>query len=164
MLSQTEVVTFTVDRAIYGVPVERVREILDICPVAPIPRAPTYLMGLIDIRGESIPVIDLRTLLRLPDAADTPQTRILVTLMRNEGRETVVGLRTDRVIEVARLDNDEMRPMSEAEVLGWRGAAVAGIGRRNGDIVSVVDLDNLFAEIPDDMLAPPLDVAEDELV
>ncbi len=55
MSTCTDIVTFTIDRAIYGVAVDRVREILDIRPIAPLPKAPKYLMGIIDLRGENIP-------------------------------------------------------------------------------------------------------------
>lgn len=145
MESCEDIVTFTVDRAIYGVPVDRVREILDVRPVAPMPKAPHYLLGLIDLRGENIPVVDLRRLLGQPEIDDTPNTRILVTQMEHRDGVAVVGIRTDRVIEVTRLDDDEIRPLSQAEMLRWEGAALTGIGRRNGEIVSVVDLDNLFS-------------------
>jgi len=146
MSNCTDIVTFTIDRAIYGVAVDRVREILDIRPVAPLPKAPKYLMGIIDLRGENIPVVDLRSLLNLEPLGDTPNTRILVTLMDYGTGSGVVGVRTDRVIEVTRMDDDEIRPLTEAELLRWDGAAIAGIGRRNGDIVSVLDLDHLFGD------------------
>jgi purine-binding chemotaxis protein CheW len=103
-------------------------------------------MGIIDLRGENIPVVDLRSLLNLEPLGDTPNTRILVTLMDYGTGSGVVGVRTDRVIEVTRMDDDEIRPLTEAELLRWDGAAIAGIGRRNGDIVSVLDLDHLFGD------------------
>ena len=156
-----EIVSFTIDRATYGVPVGRVREILDICPVSPVPRAPDYVMGLIDVRGENIPVIDMRSLLRLPAAEDTPQTRFLVAQMHQHGKDCVLGIRNDRVIEVARLDDDTLRPMAEAELLGWSGAAVGAIGRRNGAIISILDLDNLFAEVPSAILAQQAGAPDD---
>ncbi len=148
----SDIVTFTVDRATYGVAVEHVREILDMREVSPVPKAPKYLMGVIDLRGENVPVIDLRTLLGLPVAEDTPNTRILVTLLEHEDIHAVIGIRTDRVIEVTRMDDDELRPMEEAEVMRWSECAIAGIGRRNGEIVSVIDLENLFASIPSSMV------------
>ena len=148
MSTMTDVVTFTVERALYGVPVDRVREILDKRPIAPMPNAPSYLLGIIDLRGDNIPVVDLRILLGLPQAEDTAQTRILVTLLSDGTREAIIGLRTDKVIEVTRLDEDILRPLGEAELLRWQGATIAGIGRRNGEVVSVIDLDNLFEGVP----------------
>lgn len=147
MNESADVVTFTADKALYAVPVVRVQEILDLRPVAPLPNAPRYLLGIIDLRGANIPVVDLRCLLGLPGAEDTAQSRILVvTLMNGEGRATI-GIKTDRVIEVTMLDEGEVRPLEEAELLRWSGSSIAGIGRRNGEVVSVIDLDRLFASV-----------------
>lgn len=147
MTSAPDVVTFRVDETLYGVAVERVREILDLRPVSPMPNAPAWLLGITDLRGDNIPVVDLRLLLGLPRAGDTAQTRILVTHIAHGSGQAVVGLRTDRVIEVTRLDDDLLRPLAEAELLRWRGTTIAGIGRRNGEVVSIIDLDNLFNDV-----------------
>lgn len=147
MTSAPDVVTFRVEQALYGVAVERVQEILDLRPISPMPNAPGYLLGITDLRGDNIPVVDLRLLLGLPRAEDTAQTRILVTHIAHGADEAVVGLRTDRVIEVTRLDDDILRPLAEADLLRWKGTTIAGIGRRNGEVVSIIDLDNLFNDV-----------------
>jgi len=142
------VVTFTLDGATYGIGVGRVREILDLCAVAPLPNAPAHVMGVIDLRGGTVPVVDLRRLLALPSAADTPQTRILVVWTEIDGDGPVLGLRTDRVIEVARLDHPTLEPLSAAGTIAASCPAVAGIGRRDGAIVTVLDLGRLFDGAP----------------
>jgi purine-binding chemotaxis protein CheW len=142
------VVTFTLDGATYGIGVGRVREILDLRAVAPLPNAPAHLMGLIDLRGGTVPVVDLRRLLALPPAPDTPQTRILVVWTRADGAGPVVGLRTDRVIEVARLDHPVLDPLSDAQDIAAACPAIAGIGRREGAIVTILDLGRLFDAAP----------------
>lgn len=147
MSESADVVTFTADQALYAVPVTRVQEILDLRPVAPLPNAPRYLLGIIDLRGANIPVVDLRSLLGRPAGEDTAQSRILVVgITHGEGQATI-GIKTDRVIEVTSLDEGEIRPMGEADLLRWSASSIAGIGRRNGDVVSVIDLDRLFASV-----------------
>jgi purine-binding chemotaxis protein CheW len=141
-------VTLELDGTLYGLPVDRVQEILDMRPVSPVPNAPAHLMGVIDLRGETVPVVDMRILLGLPPKGDTPQTRILVALLRRGGRDAVIGLRTDTVIDVARLDDDDLHPLHEGQVLAWDAASILGIGRRNGALISIIDLDGLFAYIP----------------
>ena len=69
-------VTLGVDGDRYAAPVSRVREILDLRPIARLPRAPAELLGVIDVRGRSIPVVDLRCLLGLPPGVDDGQTRL----------------------------------------------------------------------------------------
>ena len=145
MSENATVVTFVADEALYAVPVGRVQEILDLRPVAPLPSTPAYLLGVIDLRGANVPVVDLRRLLGRPDTEDTAQSRILVVQVAQEGAQIVLGIKTDRVIEVTALDEPELKPLAEAELLRWTGSAVAGIARCRGAVVSVLDLDRLFA-------------------
>jgi purine-binding chemotaxis protein CheW len=160
MTHSAEVVTFIADQALYAVPVSRVQEILDLRPVAAMPNAPAHLLGIIDLRGANIPVVDLRCLLGRGAAGDTGQTRILVVWVAHGAGRAIIGIKTDRVIEVTLLDEAELKPLDEAELLRWSGSAIAGIGRRKGDVVSVLDLDRLFDHValsgPDQAL---LDVA-----
>jgi len=158
----TDFVTLSLDDALYGIPVDRVQEILDLRPVAPMPSAPQHLLGVIDLRGDTVPVVDMRLLLGLKPAEDTPQTRILVVLLRTEGREAVIGLRTDRVIDVTQLDSDELRPLNEGQLLAWDGRSILGVGRRNGAVISIIDMDGLFSGALRSGLSgwqPPNDVA-----
>ena len=95
-----DVVTFDADGALYAVPVGRVQEILDLRPTAAMPNAPAYLLGIIDLRGANIPVVDLRQLLGRVSGEDTAQTRILVVSVTHRGGQVTIGVKTDRVIEV----------------------------------------------------------------
>lgn len=142
-----DVVTFIADAGLYAVEVSRVQEILDLRPVAVMPNAPEHLLGIIDLRGENIPVVDLRRLLGRPAGEDTGQTRILVVWVAHAGGRAIIGVKTDRVIEVTQLDDGHVRPLAEAELLRWSGSAIAGIGRLKGDVVSVLDLDRLFERV-----------------
>ena len=70
--------TLGIEQEVFAIPVEAVLEILEMRRVSRIPEAPPYMLGLIDLRGRSVPVLDLRTKLGLPHAAATDTTRILV--------------------------------------------------------------------------------------
>ncbi len=145
MADVTQYVTIGVADELYAAPVERVQEILDMCPISRLPRAPAYLLGMIDVRGEGTPVFDMRAMLELPPAEDTENTRIVVLFVATEKGETRIGLRADRVIEVAALDAEELDPppqMGRSEA----AFAIVGIGRRNGGFVTVLDFDRLLAE------------------
>ena len=150
----TDFVTLSIGETLYGVPVQRVQEILDMRPVAPLPNAPRHVLGVADLRGQNVPVIDLRCLLGLDPAPDTPQTRILVVRIGAEGAGSVIGLRMDRVIDVARLDDDVLSPLSDAQKMAWDGLSVLGIGRRNGALISIIDLDGLFRSQPQQAARP----------
>jgi len=145
MTENAQYVTLGLDGELFAAPVAVVQEILDMQPIARLPQSPANLLGMTDVRGEGIPVLDLRLTLGLPPAEDTMNTRIVVLKVEGPGRTMTVGLRTDRVFEVTVLDSDRLDP--PPDVTGaWRDHVVAGIGRRNGAFVTVLDLDRLLAQ------------------
>jgi len=146
MAQATQYVTLGVGDELFAAPVESVQEILDMRPIARLPQAPANLLGMIDVRGQGIAVLDLRLTLGLEPAADTPNTRIIVLAVTTRGARYTVGLRSDRVIEVTVLDSPELEP--RPAVRGqWSGDSIAGIGRRNGQFVTVLDLDHLLGDL-----------------
>lgn len=160
MTQSVDIVTFMADQSLYAVPVSRVQEILDLRPVAAMPNAPAHLMGIIDLRGANIPVVDLRCLLGRPSGEDTAQSRILVVWITHDQGRAIIGVKTDRVIEVTALDEPELKPLAQAELLRWSGNAIAGIGRRNGEVVTVLDLDRLFDRLDLEMTLEGDDLPE----
>lgn len=143
MADLTQYVTLGVAGELFAAPVEKVQEILDVQPIARLPQAPPNLLGMIDVRGQGIPVVDLRLTLGLPPAEDNENTRVIVLKVKPGDSELTVGLRADRVFEVTVLDNPELN--SPPAVNGaWTGRSIAGIGRRNGRFVTVLDLDRLL--------------------
>lgn len=151
MAGPSQYVTLGVADELFAAPVERVQEILELRPIAKLPRSPANLLGMIDLRGQGIPVIDLRRTLGMPETADTHSTRIIVLKVRaaaggNAG-DVTLALKADRVFEVTVLDTAALDP-APAVGVAWSVQAIAGIGRRNGAFVTVLDLDRLFA-LPD---------------
>jgi purine-binding chemotaxis protein CheW len=150
MSQNAQYVTLGVAKEIFAAPVERVREILDMRPIARLPQAPANLLGMIDVRGQGVPVLDLRLTLALESAEDSENTRIVVLVVNTGNGEMTVGLRTDRVFEVTVLDDDRIDPPPAVKG-NWSGDCIAGIGRRNGAFVTVLDLDRLLGStgLPD---------------
>ena len=145
MAEKAQYVTLGLNGEIFAAPVAVVQEILDMQPIARLPQAPANLLGMTDLRGEGVPVLDLRLTLGLPPAEDTMNTRIVVLKVERPERTMTVGLRTDRVYEVTVLDHETLDP--PPDVTGaWREHVVFGIGRRNGAFVTVLDLDRLLAQ------------------
>ena len=146
LAEKSQYVTLGVDGELFAAPVEKVQEILEMRPVARLPQAPPNLLGMTDVRGEGIPVLDLRLTLGLPEADDTENTRIVVLHVNGASAPMTLGLRTDRVFEVTVLDGDDLDP--PPTVSGkWGAHTVAGIGRRNGQFVTVLDLDRLLGGV-----------------
>jgi purine-binding chemotaxis protein CheW len=149
----TQFVTIGIGQEVFAVPVEAVVEILDLRPVARLPEAPAYLAGLIDVRGRSVPVIDLRVKLGLTPIAATESTRILVLEIAINGRHLALGLIADRVFEVITLAQGEVEAPPDIGVK-WRSDYISGVGRRAGGFVIIFDLPNLFSNAGTMLIEP----------
>ena len=136
-------VTLGLDHEVFAVPVELVREILDMRTPFHIPEAPAHLAGLIDVRGQAVPVIDLRLKLGLAPQAVTADTRILVLDVPMDDRVLSLGLIADRVFEVTALDPGSIAPPPDIGS-SWHSSYIDGIGRRGDSFVVIFSLANLL--------------------
>lgn len=141
---EKQYVTLGIGEEVFAIPVESVLEILDMRRVSRIPEAPPYMLGLIDLRGRSVPVLDLRTKLGLAPLPATDSTRILVIEAPISRRRLVLGLVADRVIEVLPMSASEIEPAPDIGVR-WRSEYIQGVGRRNSDFIVIFDLPKLFS-------------------
>ncbi|CAN7566299.1 chemotaxis protein CheW [Neorhizobium sp. LjRoot104] len=143
--SESQFVTFSLGDEIFAVPVEVVREILDHEEPFKIPHGPEYLLGLRDVRGQGVPVIDLRLRLGMTRTLKTPHTRILVLDVPVADRVLVLGLVADRVFEVVPFRKEQIETAPDIGVR-WRSDYIAGVVRRESGFVVVVDLARLFSD------------------
>lgn len=139
-----QIVTLGIGDGLFAIPVERVQEILDSRPIMRLPNAPAHLQGVIDVRGQSVSVASLHSVLGVAPEPDTEATRIVVFWVAHEGRRAVLALKADRVIEVCTLDEDTVGEVPEARLFNWKESMITGIGRYCGRFVTVLDLDHMF--------------------
>lgn len=99
-----EILMFTVDRVLYGVEIQYITEIIGIQPITIVPRVPSYIKGVINIRGKVVPVINVRNRFSIPEVPYDDRTCIIVV----ELGEIVVGLIVDRVREVITVKPSEI--------------------------------------------------------
>lgn len=144
MATSAQYVTLAVDDDLLAVPVESVQEILQMTRIARLPNAPAAMLGMIDVRGQGYPVVDLRIRLGLPPAPETHATRIILLNAGSSGLATGVGLLAERVYEVADLDEARLEPPPTAIGVGPT-LCLAGVGRRQGRLVMVLDLARLLS-------------------
>jgi purine-binding chemotaxis protein CheW len=102
--------TFRVGGEDFAVDIMRVREIIPPAPLTPVPEAPAHVAGVLRLRGEVVPIVDLRRRLGMPPGPPSRRARYLV--VRVAGR--LLGLMVDEVCEVLRLARDELRPAPAA--------------------------------------------------
>ncbi|PIL19582.1 hypothetical protein P775_13745 [Puniceibacterium antarcticum] len=143
MSERSQYVTLGAAGELFAAPVESVQEILEARAIMRLPRSPENMLGMIDVRGQGIPVLDLRRTLNMPKGEDDESTRIIVLLVGRSEKKRILGLKTDRVYEVTFFDTEELEPAPEG-AQDWQQNVIAGIGRRNGAFVTVLNLENLF--------------------
>jgi purine-binding chemotaxis protein CheW len=137
--------TFTLGSESYALDVSRVREVLEMTHVTPLPRTPDYLRGVINVRGSVVPVVDLRLKLGMTRTEQTPSTCIVVLDVSTQDGVTVVGGLVDAVQEVVDFDSSRVEPPPRLGV-GVRARFIKGIAKRDDRFVMLLDIHGLFEE------------------
>jgi len=139
---QRNLVTFRLDRQICALPIEPIVQIIEMVSITPIPQASKVLEGVINVRGISVPVINLRRYLGLPEAALQLHTPIILTHVG----ETVVGLIVDEVMDLLTLTNDQIIHLPDIMPGGWGEVPIwQGLVHTPDGIVLLFDPDHLFS-------------------
>jgi len=138
-------VTFKLGDEMFAVDVFKAREVLDVTHVTRVPTAPHYMRGVVNVRGKSIPVIDLRTKFGLPTTADTHNTRIIVLELTLEDETITLGGLADSVHEVIELEPSDI---NESPSIGmkWRTDLILGMGKRNDNFIIILDIERILNE------------------
>jgi len=134
-------VTYRLDEETYGINVMQVQEVLRHTEIAPVPGAPDYVLGIINLRGNVVTVIDTRARFGLPPTEITDNTRIVII----EADEHVVGILVDSVAEVVYLRSSEI---DSAPNVGTEESAkfIQGVSNRDNELLILVDLNKLLSD------------------
>ncbi len=133
-------VTFDLMGEEFGVPILDVREIILMSDVTPVPNAPEFVEGVINLRGQIIPIVDLRKRFKLESKSDSDKNRIVVVEVAN----SVLGLIVDGDSEVLRIPTDFVKP-APALISGGIGAEyIKGIAYYNERMIILIDLHKVF--------------------
>jgi purine-binding chemotaxis protein CheW len=108
--SSAQLLTFMVDEQEYGVDILRVQEIRGWSAPMPIPGAPPYIKGVINIRGDVVPIADLRERLGLPPLEYGPTTAVVVLRVQYRSRERVMGVIVDAMSDVTTVPGEALKP------------------------------------------------------
>ncbi len=134
-------VTFQLEEETYGINVMQVREVLRYTEIAPVPGAPDYVLGIINLRGNVVTVIDTRSRFGLMEGEVTDNTRIIVI----ESERQVIGILVDSVAEVVYLRSSEV---DTTPSVGTDESAkfIQGVSNRDGKLLILVDLNKLLTD------------------
>jgi purine-binding chemotaxis protein CheW len=133
-------VTFRLDNETYGVNVMQVQEVLRMTEIAPVPGAPGYVLGIINLRGNVVTVIDTRKRFGLEPREVDDATRIVIT----EIEQQVIGMLVDAVAEVVDV---RMSEIETAPNVGNDESSrfIQGVSSREGELLILVDLNKLLS-------------------
>ncbi|MDF1763763.1 MAG: chemotaxis protein CheW [Oleibacter sp.] len=134
-------VTFRLENESYGINVMQVQEVLRYSEIAPVPGAPSYVLGIINLRGNVVTVIDTRLRFGLSSAETTEQTRIVIIESENQ----VVGILVDAVAEVVYLRQSETELTPN---VGNEESAkfIQGVCHKNDELLILVDLEKMMSD------------------
>ncbi len=141
ILEETQLVVFKLADEYYGVKIELVESIIKMQPYTIVPNVPNYIVGVTNLRGYVLPIVDLRTRFSLPIQEETHNTRIMVLLINGEK----VGMIVDEVNEVARVMTEDIDP-TPALIVNINMEFVDGIAKlreENKDFVRLAILLNM---------------------
>lgn len=127
--------TFGLGDEEFGVQILRVREIIGLMDITAVPQMPSYMKGVINLRGKVIPVIDLRSKFGLPSVAATEQTCVIVV---DVGQD--VGIMVDRVSEVADIADQAIEPPPQVGV-ATDTQFILGMGKVEETVKILLDID-----------------------
>lgn len=130
-----QVVSFHVESEEYGVDIAQVQEIIRMVEVTHVPRAPHFMEGVINLRGQLIPIIDLRTRFGMPRADHTKSTRIVVTEIGSKK----VGIVVDSVSEVLHIPIENVEEAPDM-IAGVGTEYIQGVGKVNERLIILLDL------------------------
>jgi len=134
--AEMQLVVFELGDESYGVDISRVQDINRMQEITEIPHAPESVVGVINLRGRVIPVIDLRKRFGLPDAVHTKDTRIVVVHLD----DNLIGVIVDAVSQVLRIPADIVEPPSPV-LAGVDSRYLRGIAKLDEKLVILLDLD-----------------------
>lgn len=134
-------VTFRLADETYGINVMQIQEVLRYTEIAPVPGAPSYVLGIINLRGNVVTVIDTRARFGLASAEVTDNTRIVVLEIENQ----VIGILVDSVAEVVYLRQSEIET---APNVGNDESArfIQGVCNKNGELIILVEFEKMLSE------------------
>jgi purine-binding chemotaxis protein CheW len=120
----------------YGLAAGAVVQVVRMVAIRPVPESPAWISGVIDLRGRTTPILDLRTRLGLPAEAPGLSDHIVIL----GSRDTTLGLIVDAVLEVVEVAADAVEPPDDTV---GRGGLVAAVARCAGRLILVLDVDRL---------------------
>ncbi|WP_027368967.1 chemotaxis protein CheW [Desulfocurvibacter africanus] len=137
--------TFTLGSEIFALDIDAVREVLELRPVTRIPRMPDHMCGVINLRGQGVPVIDLRRKFRLECAETTVDTCIIIVETKGPEGQDNMGVLVDSVREVLEIPSESIMPAPKMGAV-VDADFIEGIGRQDESFMIILRAERIVSD------------------
>ncbi|MCB1762693.1 MAG: purine-binding chemotaxis protein CheW [Gammaproteobacteria bacterium] len=140
-----QLLTFLLDKEVYGIDISQIQEVLEYRKVTPVPRTPDYMLGVINLRGNVVSVVDLRRLFDMHVGHISVDTCIVIVDVEVDGEKTPMGILVDAVKQVITLSGGQISPPPR---FGSRidNRFISGMGKQNEEFIVILDLPRVFSQ------------------
>ena len=140
----TQYLTFKLAEEVFALDISKVREVLDFTAITKVPRTPEFMRGVINLRGNVVPVVDMRLKFGMTMTEKTVNTCIIIVEIDLDGDTTILGALADSVQEVIDLEPDKIEP---APKIGTRLRTefIRGMGKKDDNFIMILNIDELFS-------------------
>ena len=142
--------TFSMQNEEYGISILKIKEIIGMMPVTPVPQTPGFVKGVINLRGKVIPVVDLRLRFEMEAIDYTERTCIIVVEIESLAGIVLIGIVVDAVSEVLNIKGEDIED-TPAFGKGLDTNFILGMAKMEGGVKTLLDIDRVLNH---DNLAP----------
>jgi len=144
ILTNESYLSFRIVSTAFCVRVEKVLNVIELMNITKVPHSPEYMLGVINLRGEVLPVVDSRIKFGFPITENTINTCIIVLDISIQNEKNHIGMLVDEVFEVFEKNNNELL---SPPALGnkFKSEFIKGVFKINNDFVMFIDIDKIFS-------------------
>ena len=143
MKKQT-LLTFLLGQEYFAVNVTKVLEVLEKQQITKVPQTPGYILGIINFRGEILPVVDMRQKFNLPSQSEDEKNNVIVYDISNDTNKLIFAATADTVKDVIEISEDEIKPVPEMGI-SYNAKYISGAIRQKDDFILLLDIEKVFS-------------------
>lgn len=148
----TQYLTFRIDREVYGIDVVNAREVIEVTSLTPMPKAPAWIRGVVNLRGSVLPVLDLRRRFSLGETQLAKRSSVVVVELPLDDGSLQVGVLVDSALEVFEYPDSQIEPPPKFGARFSRNY-LRGVGRRDKYLFFILEAARVFSDADADETA-----------
>jgi purine-binding chemotaxis protein CheW len=145
----TQYLTFRIDQEVYAIDVVNAREVIEVATLTPMPKAPAWIRGVVNLRGSVLPVLDLRCKFSLGETRLAKRASVVVVELPLDDGALQVGVLVDSALEVFEYPDSQIEPPPKFGARFSR-SYLRGVGRRDKYLFFILEAAKVFSDADDD--------------